>query len=79
MRHELVQTRNGRIDAPKYRTIGVRSRKMPHDPHPPVIHPLEIALSTEVCAQCGDPLGAEDHDHALAAWEDDGGAIHFAR
>ena len=51
---------------------------MPHDHQPPTVQPLEIGLSPEASAESVD-LCAEHHDHALAAWEDEGGAIHIPR
>ena len=51
---------------------------MPHDCQPPTIQPLEIGLSEELSADLPD-LGAEHHDHALAVWEDEGGAIYIPK
>lgn len=48
---------------------------MPH--HPP--EPAVDALESDGTFSEGyvNPLGADHHDPVLAAWEDDGGAIHF--
>ena len=69
-----MQTRNGNRNATTSYTGLYKEPRMPHHPPEPAFDALESngSFSEEYV----NPLGADHHDPSLAAWEDDGGAIH---
>lgn len=49
---------------------------MHHPQQPAIIGPNHNEFGPALPEESLDPLAADHHDHALAAWEDEGGAIH---
>lgn len=69
-----MQTKNGSGNASTSYDGLYKEPRMSHHPLEPAVDVLE--RNGSFSEEYVDPLGADHHDPAIAAWEDEGGAIH---